>query len=204
MRPSFPPQQPQDMPLVPAPRCSTSTLEARLPHVLRQLDGWEQPALEQLAYGLVTTVGREQEERLRAVSWALIQLRRTQATTYRHRRHSLPPLPEPTVLNDELLRQARALAFPLGAAVTVLGERHVGRIVQRRFHCDTPHGLPVPWYVVAAPTLGLSRAHGSDELEPAPSCLCARLPRPRPCNLTCHRTVPAFIPPSTTRTAHGA
>ncbi|MCW5251459.1 hypothetical protein [Streptomyces sp. SHP 1-2] len=134
------------------------------------LDGRSRASLERQLFETVTAgaaavPGGRREAR--DLVLALIHLRRTHADVYDHERHLRFRRREGRCFAAEPARRGLESGHPPGSAVHVTGEPHNGTVIHAEPGWDPGDAYPAVWYVVAVPSLGICRAHGADELEPA-------------------------------------
>lgn len=100
-----------------------------------------------------------------AMAQALVHLRRTHTTRYSYYLHQSRTAAEAGRLNAHQVSVAARLAISPDTVVCILGEREPGIVIHTAIGQEPDDAWPTAWYVAAAPTAGICRAHGADEIE---------------------------------------
>ncbi|MFC8127452.1 hypothetical protein [Streptomyces sp. NPDC057302] len=143
---------------------------------MSRLRGLDPHSIGLIAYQLC--LRQDDPEALRAVSDALIHLRRFGIETFDPHSYAvqLRLRAQREATQPHRAQPADRGVLTVGEPVVVTGEPHRARVIHRTFAAGGEDLYPAPWYVTAARRPAICRAHGADELEPLPD---PRLPTRR-------------------------
>ncbi len=136
-------------------------------HVAAALDGWSRLRIQQTLFAWWQHTQGELPPLSALLAEALVVMRRTGLEQYSWRAHRVLSNAEALFVDQDERRRTMRLAEPPSTLVEILGEERRGVVTHVVIARAREELCPAPWYVVVCPALGVCRAHGTDELEPA-------------------------------------